>query len=152
MEKIGQAYRRILSENKNLQQALEQSQFQLQHTKAVLKQITQTRNESKTRGYEDTPEKIARFEREAQFMPDRRGSSIEQDYCISPAFLASPKHQQQISSDFTVVVPWWDHTDLLKLWEHNIKALQQAEVIFIDNGSVEEGKKSTRRFLSKILC
>ena len=106
-------------------------------------------HESKTRGYEDTPEKVARFQKEVQFMRDKWGKLVEQDSCISPIFLGYPKHEQQASANFTVVVPWWDHTDLLELWEHNIIVLQEAEVIFVDNGSAEEGKKALEEFCHK---
>jgi glycosyltransferase involved in cell wall biosynthesis/2-polyprenyl-3-methyl-5-hydroxy-6-metoxy-1,4-benzoquinol methylase len=46
----------------------------------------------------------------------------------------------------SVVVPWWDHTEFLELWENNLKYLPNCEIIFIDNGSKEEGKKALETF------
>lgn len=106
-------------------------------------------HESKTRGYEDTPEKIARFEKEAQFMRDKWGELVEQDPCISPAYLGNPKKHQQVSANFTVIVTWWDHTEFLELWQNNLKILKDAEIIFIDNGSQEESKKALAEFCQK---
>lgn len=106
-------------------------------------------HESKTRGYEDTPEKIARFEKEVQFMRDKWGELVEQDPCINPVYLNNPKKEHQTSANFTVIVPWWDHTEFLELWQHNLKILKDAEIIFIDNGSQEEGKKDLEEFCQK---
>lgn len=49
----------------------------------------------------------------------------------------------------SVVVPWWDHTDLLSLWENNLHHLQDAEIIFIDNGSSAEGKAALEAFCQR---
>ncbi len=49
----------------------------------------------------------------------------------------------------SVVVPWWDHTDLLKLWENNLHYLQDAEVIFVDNGSAAKGKAELEAFCQR---
>jgi glycosyltransferase involved in cell wall biosynthesis len=35
----------------------------------------------------------------------------------------------------TVVTPWWDHGELLPLWEENVRRLADARIVFIDNGS-----------------
>lgn len=35
----------------------------------------------------------------------------------------------------SVIIPWWDHGDLLRLWDQNLRFLAGAEVIFVDNGS-----------------
>jgi GT2 family glycosyltransferase len=40
----------------------------------------------------------------------------------------------------SVIVPWWDHTDLLDIWGNNLQFLEDVDIIFIDNGSQEEGK------------
>jgi len=106
-------------------------------------------HESKTRGYEDTPEKKARFEREAQFMRDKWGELVEQDPCINPVYLNNPKKEHQASANLTIIVPWWDHIEFLELWQQNLKILKDAEIIFIDNGSQEEGKKALEEFCQK---
>jgi glycosyltransferase involved in cell wall biosynthesis len=49
----------------------------------------------------------------------------------------------------SVVVPWWDHTELLSYWEQNLIHLQDAEVIFVDNGSAPEGKKALEQFCER---
>lgn len=49
----------------------------------------------------------------------------------------------------SVVVPWWDHTEFLELWENNLKYLPNCEIIFIDNGSNEENKKTLEGFCKK---
>src|SRR5437879_1882417 len=35
----------------------------------------------------------------------------------------------------SIIVPWWDHGELLSLWVGNLARLGGCEVIFIDNGS-----------------
>jgi GT2 family glycosyltransferase len=40
--------------------------------------------ESKTRGLEDTPEKIARFQKEVAYMQNRWGTLLLQDPCYNP--------------------------------------------------------------------
>jgi O-antigen biosynthesis protein len=47
--------------------------------------------ESKSRGYEDTPEKQMRFKQEIDYMGDRWGSTLEHDPCYSPNL--SLKHE-----------------------------------------------------------
>lgn len=49
----------------------------------------------------------------------------------------------------TVVVPWWDHGELINLWENNIKYLQDSEIIFIDNGSGSETKTTLEKFCNR---
>lgn len=46
----------------------------------------------------------------------------------------------------TIVVPWWDHCELLKIWEHNIEFLRDSEIIFVDNGSQLETKVALEDF------
>lgn len=106
-------------------------------------------HESKTRGYEDTPEKIARFEREVQFMRDKWGELVEKDQCTSFVYVNNPRKDKQVSANFTIIVPWWDHTEFLELWQNNLKILKDAEIIFIDNGSQEESKKALAEFCQK---
>ncbi|MEG4201678.1 glycosyltransferase [Microcoleus sp. Pol12A5] len=49
----------------------------------------------------------------------------------------------------SIVVPWWDHSELLELWEHNLKYLPDTEIIFIDNGSAPKGKAALEEFCSQ---
>ncbi|MCC3451636.1 MAG: glycosyltransferase [Microcoleus sp. PH2017_39_LGB_O_B] len=46
----------------------------------------------------------------------------------------------------SIVVPWWDHSELLELWEQNLKYLPDTEIIFIDNGSAPKGKTALEEF------
>jgi glycosyltransferase involved in cell wall biosynthesis/predicted SAM-dependent methyltransferase len=46
----------------------------------------------------------------------------------------------------SIVVPWWDHSELLELWEHNLKYLPDTEIIFIDNGSAPTGQAALEKF------
>ena len=46
----------------------------------------------------------------------------------------------------SIIVPWWDHTEFLELWENNLNYLPNCEIVFIDNGSQEEGKKALASF------
>ena len=45
--------------------------------------------------------------------------------------------------------PWWDHGELLELWEGNIRNLQESEIIFIDNGSSLKTKQALKEFCQK---
>ena len=47
--------------------------------------------------------------------------------------------------DLAVIVPWWDHTELLEFWGRNLELLAADEVIFIDNGSDAEGRRALSR-------
>ncbi|NET28211.1 glycosyltransferase [Okeania sp. SIO1I7] len=49
----------------------------------------------------------------------------------------------------TIIVPWWDHGELLELWETNIKNIQESEIIFIDNGSGLKTKQALKEFCQK---
>ncbi|MCL2926339.1 MAG: glycosyltransferase, partial [Trichodesmium sp. MAG_R04] len=49
----------------------------------------------------------------------------------------------------SVIVPWWDHGELLELWEGNIRNLQESEIIFIDNGSSLKTKQALKEFCQK---
>lgn len=48
--------------------------------------------------------------------------------------------------DLAVIVPWWDHTELLEFWGRNLELLTADEVIFIDNGSSAECHQALARF------
>ncbi|MFM6155524.1 MAG: glycosyltransferase, partial [Sphaerospermopsis kisseleviana] len=106
--------------------------------------------ESKSIGYQrETTEKINRYQQEIKYMQNKWGNLIENDPCNSPVVINNYQENIKLSYQFTIVVPWWDHTNLLQLWEDNITFLQQAEVIFVDNGSAEEGKKALEEFCHK---
>lgn len=68
---------------------------------------------------------------------------------------SSSNHQTQFASSqvsqkrVSVVVPWWDHSELLELWEHNLKHLPDVEIIFIDNGSEPLGKAALEAFCNR---
>lgn len=49
----------------------------------------------------------------------------------------------------SVIVPWWDHTEFLEQWEHNLIHLPNTEIIFIDNGSSLAGKAALEFFCSR---
>ncbi len=49
----------------------------------------------------------------------------------------------------SIVVPWWDHTELLEIWKRNLEYLGDAEIIFVDNGSQTEGKLALQEFCSQ---
>lgn len=53
------------------------------------------------------------------------------------------------SGKVSLVVPWWDHSDLLEVWELNLKHLEDIEIIFIDNGSAAQAKVELQEFCSK---
>jgi glycosyltransferase involved in cell wall biosynthesis/SAM-dependent methyltransferase len=55
-------------------------------------------------------------------------------------------HDFVTNLSLSVIVPWWDHTEFLELWENNLKYLSDCEIIFIDNGSQEESKKTLAKF------
>ncbi len=59
-------------------------------------------------------------------------------------------------SNLSIVVPWWDHTEFLELWENNLNYLPNCEIIFIDNGSKKEGKELIEKFCQqhkiKLIC
>jgi len=60
------------------------------------------------------------------------------------------KHQQH-SSNFSVsvIVTWADSLELLGVWERNLEYLQNAEIIFIDNGSIIEVREALHFFCKK---
>lgn len=49
----------------------------------------------------------------------------------------------------SIIVPWWDHSELLDLWERNLEYLPNTEIIFIDNGSSLPGKIALDNFCKK---
>ena len=49
----------------------------------------------------------------------------------------------------TVITPWWDHGELLQLWEQNIHQLQDARIIFIDNGSLAATRDALDDFCAR---
>jgi len=46
----------------------------------------------------------------------------------------------------SIIVPWWDHGDLLALWQGNLAHLTGCEAIFIDNGSAAPTAQALYRF------
>lgn len=56
---------------------------------------------------------------------------------------------KNLTINASVIVPWWDHTDLLEVWERNMTHLKDAEVIFIDNGSAPTGKGALEAFTQR---
>jgi GT2 family glycosyltransferase len=46
----------------------------------------------------------------------------------------------------TVITPWWDHGELLQLWEQNLAHLRDARIIFIDNGSQPATRDALNEF------
>ena len=46
----------------------------------------------------------------------------------------------------TVITPWWEHGELLQMWEGNLRHLGDADVIFIDNGSAPPARDALREF------
>ncbi|MBW4447781.1 MAG: glycosyltransferase [Spirirestis rafaelensis WJT71-NPBG6] len=46
----------------------------------------------------------------------------------------------------SIVIPWWDHTELLDIWKPNLEHLKDAEIIFVDNGSQPQGKLALQEF------
>lgn len=46
----------------------------------------------------------------------------------------------------SIIVPWWDHGELLPIWERNLTHLKNVEIIFIDNGSQEPTKVALENF------
>ena len=49
----------------------------------------------------------------------------------------------------TVITPWWDHGELLPLWEENVHHLADARIIFIDNGSADRTVEIVRRLCAR---
>lgn len=49
----------------------------------------------------------------------------------------------------SIIVPWWDHSELLELWERNLAHLPDTEIIFIDNGSGPETKADLLEFCTR---
>ncbi|MGB3206628.1 MAG: glycosyltransferase, partial [Crinalium sp.] len=49
----------------------------------------------------------------------------------------------------SIVVPWWDHSELLELWEGNLKYLKDTEIIFVDNGSQPSGETALKDFCDR---
>jgi GT2 family glycosyltransferase len=49
----------------------------------------------------------------------------------------------------TVITPWWDHGELLQLWEGNLQQLEGAKVIFIDNGSEPPTRDALKDFCAR---
>ncbi len=50
------------------------------------------------------------------------------------------------STLISIVVPWWDHTELLNNWNNNLTYLGNCEIIFVDNGSQLQGKLKLEEF------
>lgn len=49
----------------------------------------------------------------------------------------------------SIVVPWWDHSELLELWEQNLTYLPNTEIIFIDNGSNSTARIALQNFSNR---
>lgn len=61
----------------------------------------------------------------------------------------SVQNDEGKNTSISIVVPWWDHTDLLNIWKNNLKHLGKNEVIFVDNGSQKNGKLGLEDFCNK---
>ncbi len=49
----------------------------------------------------------------------------------------------------SIVVPWWDHSELLEIWERNLFFLKDYEIIFVDNGSQIKARQELQEFCHK---
>jgi GT2 family glycosyltransferase len=49
----------------------------------------------------------------------------------------------------TVITPWWDHGELLSLWEQNVQHLRDARIVFIDNGSQPATRDALKEFCGR---
>jgi GT2 family glycosyltransferase len=49
----------------------------------------------------------------------------------------------------TVITPWWDHGELLALWEQNVAMLADARIVFVDNGSQPATRDALRAFCAR---
>jgi GT2 family glycosyltransferase len=49
----------------------------------------------------------------------------------------------------TIITPWWDHGELLQLWEQNLPHLNDARIIFIDNGSQPATRDALSAFCAR---
>ncbi|MEP0815708.1 MULTISPECIES: glycosyltransferase [Trichocoleus] len=52
----------------------------------------------------------------------------------------------KVAYSTSIVVPWWDHGELLEIWGRNLKHLSDIEIIFIDNGSQPPTRDALKRF------
>ncbi len=61
---------------------------------------------------------------------------------------ASKGYTTEVSNQLaSIIVPWWDHSELLKLWDQNLQHLQNnVEIIFVDNGSEKKSKLALNNF------
>ncbi|MDM9379952.1 glycosyltransferase [Chlorogloeopsis sp. ULAP01] len=60
------------------------------------------------------------------------------------------KIKQYLKTNFiSIVVPWWDHSDLLEIWKQNLQYLGNLEIIFVDNGSQLTGKLELQEFCNQ---
>ncbi len=50
------------------------------------------------------------------------------------------------TNSVSLVVPWWDHSELLEVWKRNLEHFKNIEVIFIDNGSQPQAKLELEKF------
>ena len=62
-------------------------------------------HESASRGYEDTPEKQARFQREVEFMKEKWGKALENDPAYNPN-LSLESLQMDVAWPPRVTKPW----------------------------------------------
>lgn len=65
------------------------------------------------------------------------------------SFSATDQNRSIANPSVSVIVPWWDHDELLVLWEQNIRHLAGVDVIFIDNGSADKAKAALHAFCKK---
>lgn len=101
--------------------------------------------ESKSRGLENTPEKVSHRSEEIGHFVTRWLKYIRHDPYLSHHYVWRC-YQPDFDYSLSVVVPWWDHTEFLELWERNMHHLRHAQVIFVDNGSQPEGEQALREF------
>lgn len=60
-----------------------------------------------------------------------------------------PKQSNGQINWVSVVVPWWDHRELLEIWELNLLHLQKSEIIFVDNGSAHSTQVALQQFCTR---
>ncbi len=95
--------------------------------------------------WEGSPEVLMGLSAKIECFAQRWLSYLQHDPCHSPHHYWRV-HQPSFDYSVSVVVPWWDHTEFLELWERNMEHLRQTQVIFIDNGSQPEGERALREF------
>lgn len=112
----------------------------------VIPQVKLYHYESKTRGYEDTPAKKARLQKETNILRSKWENIFLYDYSQPYEVVSSNLVN---NNSVSVIVIWDQNIKSLSWWQNNLKSLGKTQIIFVNQLNNQREKQALQTFSEK---